>query len=98
MRRDSVEQTSGTSVQQAAPGWKSITSTGMLTGRRKSPRRIQRQRRSLALKGAGGTGMFLLPVIKKVTQRVVVTIFSMLEILGLPPIEDKKDNNKEAGA
>lgn len=42
--------------------------------------------------------MFLLPVIKKVTQRVVVTIFSMLEILGLPPIEDKKDNNKEAGA
>jgi len=42
--------------------------------------------------------MFLLPVIKKVTQRVMVTIFSILEILGLPRIEDKKDNDKEGGA
>ena len=46
----------------------------------------------------GGTGMSLLPVIKKVTQRVMVTIFSILEILGLPRIEDKKDDDKEGGA
>ena len=46
----------------------------------------------------GGTGMFLLPVIKKVTQRVMVTIFSILEIVGLPRIEDKKADEGEEGA
>ena len=94
-----MEQMSSTSVQQAAPGWKSHTSTGMLTGRRKSPTRIHRRNRSLALQETrGGTGMFLLPVIKKVTQRVMVTIFSILEIVGLPRIEDKKADKGEGGA
>jgi len=40
--------------------------------------------------------MFLLPVIKKVTQQVMVTILAILEIAGLPRIEEgKSDGNKE---
>ncbi len=46
----------------------------------------------------GRTGMFLLPVIKKVTQRLMVTIFSILEIVGLPRREDKKADKGEGGA
>jgi len=42
--------------------------------------------------------MFLLPVIKKVTQRVMVTIFSILEIVGLPRIEDGKADEGKGGS
>ena len=42
--------------------------------------------------------MFLLPLIKKVTQHVMVTIFSILEIVGLPRIEDRESDEKKGGA